>query len=1052
VRRGQASVVFVFVFAFCLLAPAFAQAAASYVFDPTLSLTGACEAPTPSDEKPDPGCPEGKHPEAGAFKNPNVTTDAYGDIYVASMMGEEGRIDVFGPDGIFITELKDNQGPQSIAVDSKGFLYAFDWIPGVTDRQIHRYAPTVYEPLKGKIEYSAEPFLVANRTTKKILPSELQPESSIAVDPSTDRLYVDPGFIVAVLGSAAEENKFLENAFSLVRSTSIAVDAVHKKIYVSDEVPVTKKSTIRVFELEAPHKELLKIDGTTTPKGEFLSSQGFLAVDVDDAFGHVFVGDIPSAKKVYEFAEDGTYLATIEHNFTNVPLEEIAVDDGPFSPHPEAEGWLFVPAVTQPQNGHVYAFKPKEIGPPIVEEASVADVTETEATLRAALNPNGLDTTYRLEYITQQQFEEEGSSFAKATIAGEGVIPKGAEGVSVSSVASGLEPATAYRFHVFAENEEGNDEGEREFTTFPLPEPPQECENSALRTGPSALLPDCRAYELVTPPNTNGRPPIGGFSGVYFPTLEASPQGDRASFIIEGGLIPGNEGSGAFTGDLYTSSRTPTGWTSKIASPSGEEATKPSPGSVSPDQAYSFWSDTAGVHIHYPDGHSEFVGRGSLGEDPEVNAGLITENGGHIIFGTKASSAVELEPNSPPAGTGAVYDRSAEGPTHLVSLLPGNVSPGAGEDALYLGASEDGEGIAFEIKKTIYLRLHNAETFEVAGSGAEFAGVADEGRRVFYLEGGDLFAYDAEAEETIPFSSSGDVTPVNVAVGGTGAYFVSPSVLTGEPNPSGEEAEGGAENLYLSEEGAISFVGIVTERDVEGESTAAGQVGGLGLWADALSRPAIDPSRTTPSGTTLLFESRADLTGFESEGFAQVYRYDSTENALLCLSCSPTRTLPSSDASLQSISETQFSPEPGGPHIKIPNQTPDGQRAFFQTAEPLAIQDTDGFLDAYEWEAKGAGSCKKTGGCVYLISGGHSSSPDYLFAMSSSGDDVFFRTADLLLPRDAETTLSLYDARVGGGFAEPRKPESCMAVETCLPDSTPPPTLPAAGRSDGEGN
>jgi hypothetical protein len=1053
--------------AISLLAVSSASAAASYVFEPTLSLTGDCSTSKKLDPVPDPGlCPippgvPGKDHPSARLEAASVTIDSYGDVYVANMLGEKGRVDVFAPDGTFITEFADTAGPQSLAVDAKGNVYLYERTSGSPD-QIRRFPPKIYKPEEGEIEYGEEPVVLANDKTKPVIP--LSFESSLALEPSSQRLYVDTSSAIAVFGSAEEENKLLEKeAISgLQRSQSIAVDAKHKRIYVSDEVPITVKSTVRIFELEAPYKELGKINGSTTPKGEFLSGEGNLQLDVDEETGHLFVGDLAAANKVYEFEEDGNYLATIEHSFEvavgpgGVP-GEIAVDNGPKSPRPQKEAWLFVPSVASPSPGHVYAFEPNEEGPPIIESTSVGDVTETEATLHATINPGGLETTYRLEYVSRQQFEASG--FAEATLAGEGTLPKGAEGVAVSASATELAPGTEYRFRAIAENSKGEDEEEKAFTTFPAEEKSEPCANETLRTGLSALLPDCRAYELVTPGDTNGRPPSGvGISGVYFPTLEASPDGNRASFLIEGGLIPGNEGAGAFNGDLYLTTRTAEGWISEVTGPSGKEVVGPQPGSVSPDQTYSFWEDARAqaVYIRYPDGHSELVGRGSLGEDPTVNAQLITENGAHIIFGTTnfgGHVAQQLEPSAPPEGTAAIYDRSAEGPTHVVSLLPGNITPAAKEGATYLGASEEGEGIAFEIGGTIYLRLDNEETFEVAGPAATFAGVAAKGTRVFYIEGGDLFAFDAEGDETIAFSESGDVTPVNVATGGTRAYLASPSVLTGEPNPNGEEAEGGAENLYLSEEGTISFVGVVTKRDVEGEKRIDGQVGGLGLWIEGLkfNAPSIDPSRTTPSGTTLLFESRADLTEFESGSFAQVYRYDSAQSRLSCLSCSPPGTPPTSDASLQSIAESQPSLIPASSHAKIANQSPDGKRAFFQTAEPLVVGDTDELLDVYEWEEEGVGSCETEGGCVYLISGGQSSSPDFLFAMSQSGDDVFFRTADILLPRDKETTLSIYDARVGGGEPEP-EPEIECEGEGCHPHTTPPtllaPAEPTPGAED----
>jgi virginiamycin B lyase len=99
----------------------------------------------------------------------------------------------------------------------------------------------------------------------------------------------------------------------------------------------------------------------------------------------------------------------------------------------------------------------------------------------------------------------------------------------------------------------GPDRSFTTFTTAPLFEP---CPNDSFRAGhPSANLPDCRAYEQASPKDKNGL----DVSGTY-PTVKASPNGDRVSFAAANG-IPGAEGAQDFP--LYLSTRDGAGWSTQ---------------------------------------------------------------------------------------------------------------------------------------------------------------------------------------------------------------------------------------------------------------------------------------------------------------------------------------------------------------------------------------------------------------------------------------------------------------------------------------------------------
>ena len=106
-----------------------------------------------------------------------------------------------------------------------------------------------------------------------------------------------------------------------------------------------------------------------------------------------------------------------------------------------------------------------------------------------------------------------------------------------------------------------------------------ECPNAAFRTGPSAALPDCRAYELVTPPVKN--------AGLA--TLKShGADGSSAMLIVEDSAVAGLEGfpDVTLTGpeSYYSIKRTASGWTIVPDDPPAPEYT--SAGfALSPDYA-----------------------------------------------------------------------------------------------------------------------------------------------------------------------------------------------------------------------------------------------------------------------------------------------------------------------------------------------------------------------------------------------------------------------------------------------------------------------------------
>lgn len=693
---------------------------------------------------------------------------------------------------------------------------------------------------------------------------------------------------------------------------------------------------------------------------------------------------------------------------------------------------------------------PGLFGPPIITPGPALP-SYAEATLGAVVDPSGLQTKCHFEYGTSTEY---GNSTSETTLqADAGPTP-------LEAPIFELTEGTTYHFRALCENEAstvpvpGSDQS---FKTRSRPEAPP-CPNKEFRTGRSAALPDCRAYELVTPADTSGASPFAvGNTASQFNNWLVAPRGEGAgesvAFFINGTSLPGFDGNGRLDG--YRAARAPgahpeAGWETELTGPSYLEAGGDQPGQlgVAADQRYWFWSVSPfevftgtldGNYLRTPSGF-EAVGQGSLSpfEDPGATPRFLTTTAAHVIF----ESDVRLEPGAPPSGTTALYDRGLEGPTRVVSLKPGGTPFAAGEDAIYLGSTEDGSAIAFQAGGSLYVRRGNAETVKAADAPFSFAGLSEDGSRLFYVDkaNGDftpavLSAFDLNSQAKTEIAA--DSRFVNVAADGSRVYLTSEKVLD-----QAEEGVSGEDNLYLWDGSGIRFIATLAPSDLTSIESL-----GLNIWTSFLAGGngttgrALDPSRSTPHGEVLAFESHTDLTPFESEGHAQVYRYDATDDTLLCVSCDPGGSPPSADAALQ----VPTGVAPTAATTLIPNLTDDGMAVFFESEDPLLPEDANSVRDVYEWKALGkgqAGSCDLPDGCLALISSGQGERDSFLYGMSADGHDVFFTTLEKLHGKDIVGSPSIYDARAEGGIPDPPAEEDCQG-DACQGQGSEPPALPA---------
>jgi hypothetical protein len=572
------------------------------------------------------------------------------------------------------------------------------------------------------------------------------------------------------------------------------------------------------------------------------------------------------------------------------------------------------------------------------------------------------------------------------------------------------------------------------------------CANAAVRvqTG-SMALPDCRAYEMVSPAYKQGFPVARGLSFTSF-----SADG-VVSFRSLGAFAGNVMGSAA---NLYHATRSAEGWVTSSMDPPGS-VYETGLGEIavgafgeSADLRWSLWrmyrrdTETAadvGFWRRGPDGvftrlgGGLFTAGGSAGDLSHVLVGLgdLVEYVGTGHDGDVLARPLSVDNNGQPLGGPCVREMSPDG--RVIVFGVGCVG------------SQDSQLWA-RVAGSATVAVSGSECTREAGdpggvcngaSAVTYAGGAVDGSRVFFTTsqqlvngdidsddgidpyaGNDLYACDIPAGAPAPVGATNpcdSLTEISgarsgarvesvVSVSGDGSrvYFVAQGVLADNLDVSGVGARAGAENLYL------------WERD---PGHPAGQIRYI---ARLRSRNDLTQAQMTPDGRYLLLVTTNTLEPGDTDDAKDVYRYDAQTSTMVRVS-----------ASVAGVGGNAQ-----GFDVTIPEQpamSADGSTVIFDTAEALSISDVNGVDDAYSWRD----------GQVSLISPGGGSA----VGVTPSGRDLFFRTAAQVLSADSDANADLYDARLGGGFAPAQTPPACSGDE-CRGQRSRPPALaepPAVG-------
>jgi hypothetical protein len=981
-----------------------------------------------------------------------------GDIYVTQGNQEAGHlIDVFASSGAYLGQLTGTGAakfgtmgsfpfsPCGVAVDATGNLF----VGAGYDEKVFKFDPSANPPLDTDLvaTYSganeicnlaagagpsagslfASEFTRFDNPRNRLLyrtlslssaglglQSIIDPEETghvVAVDPATGHLYIgspspDSGHAVAEFDASGS----LVSTFAGGSATGIAIDSVRNRIYVSSAGgggvsvygPVVTIPDVTTGTASISGDTSLTLNGSVDPDGVPLEECSF-QYGTTNAYGQ----SVPCSESP---AEIGTAAKAVHADLAGL----------------DAETLYHYRLVAKNSNATVNGSDQtvKTPSKPAINGEWVIDVGTAEATLKGQVNPENSPTTYRFEWGTDASYGH---------VTAERAIGSDNTGHLVSLVLDDLAPGTTYHYRVVAGNGIGETEGpDHTFITYPQRAAAKaDCPNQAFRSGASADLPDCRAYEMVSPVDKNGSDIKNLVQAESYPTRLDQSSTDGERFTYSSSAAFGDAVSAPFAAQ-YLATREASGWSTHAISPPRGSASLNEQPSLKFDAPFKLFSpdlsdgwmyhDTEPpldecappgfVNLYHRDNATGRYEALMTGVPPSIPSTYRPELQGVSADGTRAviRANVKLTEGAAKGEGFQLYEHVKDegcGELRLISALPnGKAITGSSSVGTAVGAAEyrrstvsrgvsaDGSRVFFTVVTSqspsvpLYVRV-NADQEQSAVSGgkctepelactllvatgpARFWTAAVDGSKVIYSAGGGLYEFDVD--KALAGETANTLIAAN-AKGVAGAsddasrvYFVSGEELGGE-------GEAGKQNLYLydsSASGADRSRLVATLED-------DGGVGGM-AFTIASESPVSNGVRVTADGSHLAFVSTTSLTGYDNTDVAdgrpdlEIFVYDAGTGKLACVSCNPSGARPAGRFFLDLETRRVAAELPRGetqtftPRVLSAN----GNRLFFESFEALLPRDTNGKADVYEWQrASSRQECEATGAELFVPGAG----------------------------------------------------------------------------------